>query len=166
MAKLIQHSSGVAYFSSDAIEPKLKEKRVEFLQLSLEAYKKANASTISSRSANHDNENTSDVSNTKTVIIPDSESTSSCGGEKINDQEKNQSSKAVKSTSSGNNNNEEDWGEEWLHHYMFGKIKEKLNFELLECLGHYKKVRLGLENFWSSFISQYNLFFCLNQKGI
>ena len=46
-----------------------------------------------------------------------------------------------KSSKSQQVNNDSDSGEEWLHHYMLGKIKEKLNqSSIMEPLNHYLKV--------------------------
>lgn len=45
-----------------------------------------------------------------------------------------QSQKSAKSQA-----NEVENGEEWLHHYMLGKIKEKLNHPIMETLNHYLK---------------------------
>lgn len=143
MAKLIP-----THFSSAAIEPRLREKCIELLQMSLEIYKRANESTSSSSSTSVTRTReeskiiVSEESTTRashTTADGDSMSSSNLNpadGENVNrraavDKAKQDSDAAV------------EWGEDWLHHYMFGKIKEKLSYPLMECLEHYKKVILN-----------------------
>lgn len=130
-AKIIQ-----GYFSApDVIAAKLSRKSMEFLHMSLDVYKRANASSSSTPSQKQ-----AEAPDTPPLIILDSESSSATG---LNSNENSMSNKGkIASVKAAEPVPDQDWGEEWLHHYMFGKIKEKLGFPLLECLEHYRKVGL------------------------
>lgn len=124
------------YFSSSAIEPKLREKQTELLNMSLIVYKTVNELSSPSKGQ---------PSNPKAEEIVsqmgDQDSSLSVGDKSnLNTSEGERSRSAVvkNQTDSGDG----DWGEEWLHHYMLGKIKEKLSNPLLECLEHYKTVKI------------------------
>lgn len=68
------------------------------------------------------------------TVQEDSSSTSSSDK---STQETKQSSKS-KLKASHQDDDEDQNEEEWLYHYMFGKIKEKLGYNLMECLQDYK----------------------------
>lgn len=97
-----------SYFENESINETLKTKQHEFLKLALDAYQKAQSAMTSST--------------VKTA--PSTEDTSSSSG----DKDRTKSSAA---------HEYEENGEEWLNHYMFGKIKEKLNYGIMDCLEHY-----------------------------
>lgn len=157
MAKLIPE-----HFSSALIEPKLREKQVEFLKLSLKVYQKASESSLLVA-----NEKREEVRNDDTATITiDADSSCSVGGEKSSSQHQNEMgenggsrstrNQAIKTQASVStaDKNDEVWGEDWLNHYMLGKIKEKLNYPLIECLGHYKTSYDYLEKRVSVFLKR------------
>jgi hypothetical protein len=130
MSKLIP-----TYFSStQVIEPKLSEKRTEYLKMSLDIYKMANEKKKTTEKP------VEPETTAKQHPVHDSESSSSVTGDKS--QQTSETTRKSKSESRDQQNWSDDWGEEWLHHYMFGKIKEKLSFPLMECLEHYRKVTI------------------------
>ena len=130
-----------AHFSDESIQSTLESKKTYFLSLALDTYKKAIEKS------------TDEVAGDASDPLPEESSSSSSSNTEppLNQQQQTavaQKSKKteVKSQSQAdatNNNN----SEEWLNHYMFGKIKEKLSgSSLMECLEHYKKSFECIEN--------------------
>ena len=122
------------HFSDDSIREILEKKRVEFLNLSFEAYKKANSKV------NHEH-----LDNVEDEIIEiidpaskqDESSSHSSSNERSNQDQKRKTNAKHQATSQVDYDN----SEEWFHHYMLGKIKEKIiPFGLLTSLEHYKQV--------------------------
>jgi hypothetical protein len=143
----------ISHFESDLIEESLARKKVEFLKLSLEIYKKASrpsSSAASNGSSSHvatrmDQQRPSSAD--LPASINDESASMSYADKNTGDGSHSRPSAIILdvgkhlgsgedsgSGSSGGNNNEE----EWLYQYMFGKIKEKLGYDLIECLNHYR----------------------------
>ncbi len=145
--KLIHH------FESDLIEESLSRKKIEFLRLSLDVYKKAskpiNKPVVNEteKPKQSDTEAETTQADEDKVVNVEDDSVSSFDKSNSNKaptsaatrlaaktNSTKSDSKNPQATSGEDENNEE----EWLYHYMFGKIKEKLGYDLIECLEHYK----------------------------
>lgn len=134
MAKLVPD-----HFSSESIERKLSEKKIEFLKMSLAVYLKSSESLVATTS--EQTRVRGGVDETSHTVDA-GESSSSIDNKNENSESGSRQPASNRGTTTQTaSSNSEEWGEEWLHHYMFGKIKEKLNYPLLECLEHYKKVQ-------------------------
>jgi hypothetical protein len=125
----------VKHFNDLNICKVLEEKRIVFLNFALDAY--TNANTCNNY-ADEEEQTITDTANTKKENEQTEESNS------LSVEQQSQQVSAVttqKSSKSQQVNNDSDSGEEWLHHYMLGKIKEKLNqSSIMESLNHYLKV--------------------------
>jgi hypothetical protein len=122
----------VKHFNHKSIRTNLENKRLHFLQLALDAYILAN---IGNNLINDNKEE----SNQEECVADNQASTE---GSSMSSSEKNSST--GKRTVS--NEQEDDHAEQWLHHYMLGKIKEKLKpFEIMEPLNHYFEAAKHLE---------------------
>jgi hypothetical protein len=126
-------------FNNRLIENKLKTKQIEFLNMALEAYRQAYNSMSNNKG---DSTNSTDLPVNGRSPAAGEESSSSAE-QKNNNQLARTSSKSESSNNNNKNGNSPDYeenDEEWLNHYMFGKIKEKLDFDIMDCLEHYKIV--------------------------
>ncbi len=96
---------------TDVLQVELNQTRRSYLKMSLDAYKQAD-------SCNNTSQNQIEGEN------PDSNSATSYGSTSTEKQQAY----------------ETEHKEEWLHNYMFAKIKEKLDVNFIECIEHYIQV--------------------------
>jgi hypothetical protein len=129
---LILKNNLVKIFEDDSMASALTVKKIEYLKLALDTYKRV--LEMMNGKSNEDS-----LEKTDNIEANNQESNSVSSVEKSNQNEATE-----KSTKSNNKNdhhhNSHDNSEEWLIQYMLGKIKEKLVYGLLECLEHYKAV--------------------------
>ena len=152
------------HFNDPKISKILDEKRKVFLNFSLEAYINANtcnnyaeeeappADTPATKKEDESQNETTTGRNT------DESNSTGLSVEKSNQDQQPQTSTSSGATSAAGtaaaaanqsqktskpDNNENESEEEWLHFYMMGKIKEKLNkTSIMESLNFYLKVKI------------------------
>lgn len=138
----------VNHFVSPRISKTLEEKRIVFLNFALDAYVNANTCNNYLDETETDKKGDdepaalkSDESNSLTLANLANQSSATTTAEAAATTS-SRSKNAKKSSKSKKKQIEKDSGEEeWLHHYMLGKIKEKLNqTSFMESLSHYQKV--------------------------
>jgi hypothetical protein len=125
------------HFQDPSISQIIEKKRFKFLNIAIEIYNKANKATnrendlikICTVNKSKENEHSNHQEESSSIELSE-----------MSNLDHNK--QLLRQSSSNNNNNlvnsEDEITEEWLHHYMFGKIKEKLNKSLMECLDHYR----------------------------
>ena len=132
----------MSHFNDKSIRLELEKKKHDFLLLALEAYTNANVP-----SSHEENEDTTADKHAEQDMNPGSSGRAA-------EETSSMSSSADKSGSDQNTkkggasagktpqfSNEDEHTEVWLHHYMLGKIKEKLNpFDIMDSLNHYFQV--------------------------
>ena len=123
----------VKHFSDSKISRRLEDKRMIFLNFALDAYTNANTCN------NYVEEEEQTITDTTKKENEQTEESNSLSVE--NPSQQATAVPTQKSLKSQQATNDSDSGEEWLHHYMLGKIKEKLNqSSVMESLNHYSKV--------------------------
>jgi hypothetical protein len=132
----------IGSFGSDysAIINSMNKKKNLLLSLALDAYLTINQMDDNKNLTSLENiDQEENLSSSNTSI----DSLSSNDKKKV----KAQSSKQHIQLSSAAHEEDESSGEEWLHHYMLGKIKEKQSekFTLIDCLKHYEQSQIYLD---------------------
>ena len=124
----------IKHFENETNREILSIKKVQFLEMSLEIYKKASDAFFKHSSDDDNDEKDDKPKSVEAQAEDDSFSSSNIDQAKPKSSKSSTKAEASKTQASFHDEN----NEEWLYQYMFGKIKEKLNYDLMECLEHYK----------------------------